>query len=170
MTSLDDFLCALAVWPVRHALELRHRSWFVPEVAEPLRAGGVAVCLSDAPDVPMWHEITTDLVCVRLPGHTRTYASSYHATCLRRWADDVERWRSEGRDVHLSFDFDAEGHAVRNALALSALVGGSPPPALPVATRSARRASGSERGAPSRRQTAPRRAPAWSGRRTTART
>jgi uncharacterized protein YecE (DUF72 family) len=169
---LDGFLRALTVWPVRHALEMRHRSWFVPEVAAQLCAAGVAVCLSDAPDFPMWREVTTDLVYVRLHGHTRKYASSYHPASLRRWAGDVASWLAEGRDVHVYLDNDAEGHAVRNALALSGLVGlgGSPPPAHRPAARSARRASGSARAAPSRPQSASRRAPAWSARRTTART
>jgi uncharacterized protein YecE (DUF72 family) len=170
LPRLHDFLRALAVWPVRHALEMRHRSWFVPDVADALRAAGVAVCLSDAPDFPMWREVTTDMVYVRLHGHTRKYASSYAPASLRRWAGDVERWLAEGRDVHVYLDNDAEGHAVRNAIALSALVAGSAPPALRPVVHSARRASGSARGAPSPRQTAPRRAPAWSGRRTTART
>lgn len=170
LRSLDEFLAALAVWPVRHALEMRERSWFVPEVAARLREAAVAVCLSDAPDFPMWREITADLVYVRLHGHTRKYASSYHPATLRRWADDIAGWLADGRDVHVYLDNDAEGHAVRNALALSELVGVSPPRAPPAAARSGRRASGSERGAPSRRRTAPRRAPAWSARRTTART
>ncbi|HEU4728844.1 MAG TPA: DUF72 domain-containing protein [Kofleriaceae bacterium] len=203
---LDELLRALGVWPVRHALEMRHRSWFSEEVSARLRAAGVAVCLSDAPDFPMWREVTTDLVYVRLHGHTRKYASSYHPASLRRWADDVAGWLAEGRDVHVYFDNDAEGHAVHNALALIDLVAertGIPAPlnagsspssgssrsarssgssgrsgreagssraADRAAARSARRASGSARAAPSRPQSAPRRAPAWSGRRTTART
>jgi uncharacterized protein YecE (DUF72 family) len=170
LQRLADFLRALAVWPVRHALEMRHRSWFVPEVAARLREADVAVCQSDAPDFPMWREITADLVYVRLHGHTRKYASSYHPASLRRWADDVARWLDEGRDVHVYLDNDAEGHAVHNALALSALVAGSPVPARRPAAHSGRRASGSGRAAPSPPRTAPRRAPAWNGRRTTART
>jgi uncharacterized protein YecE (DUF72 family) len=170
LERLDGFVRALEVWPVRHALELRHRSWFVPEVAARLRGAGVAVCLSDAPDFPMWREVTADLVYVRLHGHTRKYASSYHPASLRRWRADIARWLADGRDVHVYFDNDAEGHAVRNALALTELVAGSPPSAPPAVARSGHRASGSARGAPSRPQTAPRRAPAWSGRRTTART
>jgi len=167
---LDGFLRALTAWPVRHALEVRHRSWFVPEVAARLREARVAVCLSDAPDFPMWREVTTDLVYVRLHGHTRKYASSYHPASLRRWAADITRWLAERRWVHVYLDNDAEGHAVHDALALSALVAGSPPPALPGTRRSGRRASGAAPAAPSPRRTAPRRAPAWSGRRTTART
>src|SRR4029079_15535007 len=126
---LDAFLRALSAWPVRHALELRHRSWFVPEVAAQLRAAGVAVCLSDAPDFPMWREVTTDLVYVRLHGPPRKYASTSSAASLRRWADDVARCLAEGREVHVYLDNDAEGHAVHNARTLSALVAGSPPPA-----------------------------------------
>ena len=167
---LGGFLRALAAWPVRHALELRHRSWFVPEVAAQLRAAGVAVCISDAPDFPMWREVTTDLVYVRLHGHTRKYASSYSGPSLRRWAGDIEGWLAEGRDVHVYLDNDAEGHAVHNARTLSALVAGSPPPARRPAVRSAHRASGSARAAPSRPQTAWRRGRGSSAHRTTART
>src|SRR5574337_334456 len=59
---LDDSLRALAAWPVRQAIELRHRSWFRPEVAARLREANVAVCLSDAPDFPMWREVTASFV------------------------------------------------------------------------------------------------------------
>ena len=127
VARLDDFLRALRRWrSTRHVLELRDRSWFVPPVAARLREAGVAVCLSDAPDFPMWREVTTDLVYVRLHGHTRKYASSYSAASLRTWAADVERWVGEGRDVHVYFDNDAEGHAVRNARALQALLAPAP--------------------------------------------
>jgi uncharacterized protein YecE (DUF72 family) len=119
---LDEFLRALACWRVRHAIELRHASWFIPPVADALRAAEVAVCLSDAPDFPMWREVTADFVYVRLHGHTRKYASSYSAASLRRWASDAVRWRDAGRDVFVYFDNDAEGHAVRNAQAFARLV------------------------------------------------
>jgi uncharacterized protein YecE (DUF72 family) len=113
---LEGFLGSLgALWPeVRHALELRHRSWFTGEVAASLRAARMAACISDAPDFPMWREVTTDLVYVRLHGHTRKYASSYSTPSLRRWAHDVRQWAGEGREVHVYFDNDAEGAAVRN--------------------------------------------------------
>jgi uncharacterized protein YecE (DUF72 family) len=120
---LDDFLDALRSWPVRHAIELRHRSWFIAEVAAQLRDAGVAVCLSDAPDFPMWREVTADFVYIRLHGHTRKYASSYSAASLRRWAADVEAWADAGHDAFVYFDNDAEGHAVRNALAFARLTG-----------------------------------------------
>lgn len=173
LPRLDGFLRALRVWRgVRHALELRHRSWFVAEVADRLARARVAACISDAPDFPMWRVVTTDLVYVRLHGHTRKYASSYSVPNLRTWAADCVRWAAEGREVHVYFDNDAEGHAVRNALTLRALIRGDEPrrAARPPAARSTPGASGSARGAPSRPRIASRPAPAWSGRRPTART
>jgi uncharacterized protein YecE (DUF72 family) len=124
LERLASFLAELKRWPeVRHALELRHRSWFTPAVAELLGEAQVAVCLSDAPDFPMWRAITTDLVYIRLHGHVRKYASRYHAMHLRRWAADIRRWRDEGRTVHCYFDNDAEGAAPHDACRLIELVG-----------------------------------------------
>lgn len=168
---LDDFLGALTAWPeVKHSLELRHRSWFIPDVSERMRAAGVAVCMSDAPDFPLWHEVTSDLVYVRLHGHTRKYASSYSLPLLEKWAADTKRWLAEGRDVHVYFDNDALGHAVRDAQRFSALVAGSPLPARRAAVHSALEISGSSRGEPWRRRTSPSKARAPSARRSTART
>jgi uncharacterized protein YecE (DUF72 family) len=82
----------------------------------------VAVCLSDAPDWPMWDRITTDMVYIRLHGHTLKYASSYSKPALRKWATRVRGWLDENRDVHLYFDNDAEGEAPKNTLTLLELV------------------------------------------------
>jgi uncharacterized protein YecE (DUF72 family) len=121
---LDDFLGVLkARWPsVRHAFEPRHASWFTTRVARELAEADVAVAQSDAPDFPLWDAVTADFVYVRLHGHTRKYASSYSPASLRRWANDARRWARSGRDVYIYFDNDAEGAAVKNALALVELV------------------------------------------------
>jgi uncharacterized protein YecE (DUF72 family) len=116
---LARFLFELSRWrATRHALELRYRSWFEPQVADALANAGVAVCLSDAADWPMWDCVTTDLVYVRLHGHTRTYRSSYSHGSLERWRERALGWLSEGGDVHVYFDNDGEGAAPRNALSL----------------------------------------------------
>lgn len=171
VARLEDFLGALEAWPgARHSLELRHKSWFVPEVADRMRAAGVAVCISDAPDFPMWREVTTDLVYVRLHGHTRKYASQYSTGNLARWAEDTRRWLAEGREVHVYFDNDGEGHAVHDALMLRAMLDGSAAPARPRAVRSGQPVSGSSRASPWRPRSASSRAPASSAHRRTART
>ncbi|HEU0035452.1 MAG TPA: DUF72 domain-containing protein [Kofleriaceae bacterium] len=157
---LAQFGRALDAWrDVRHSIELRHKSWFVPEVAEVMRAADIAVCMGDAPDFPYWHEVTTDMVYVRLHGHTRKYASSYSLQSLQRWAADTRAWLAEGRDVHVYFDNDAEGHAVRNAIDFMALVEGRPlPPPLQINYENKGKGVG------------PRPAPGWPGRRQAART
>ena len=122
LARLDDFLGVLAArWSgVRHAIEFRHRSWFTAEVQARLAAARVAVCLADAPDFPLWDAVTTDLVYVRLHGHTRKYASRYSRASVRRWAARARAWASEGRQVHIYLDNDAEGAAITDGLALSA--------------------------------------------------
>lgn len=123
MGRLRAFAKALTAWPeARHALELRHPSWFDDEVAACLHDHGIASCISDAADWPMWEVITTNLVYVRLHGHTETYASSYGTKSLEQWARRVRRWLAHGHDVHVYFDNDREGAAPRNALALLRLV------------------------------------------------
>jgi len=119
LERLEEFARALGRWKrVRHAIELRHESWFDDDVAGCLREHDLAVCQSDAADWPLWDEVTTDFVYVRLHGHTLTYASDYSNASIGAWAVRVKRWLREGRDVHLYFDNDAFGHAPRNALQL----------------------------------------------------
>ncbi len=126
MGRLEAFAKALKAWRrPRHTLEFRHDSWFDDQVAECLSRHRVAVCQSDAADWPMWDAVTTDLVYVRLHGHTRTYASSYSRRTLSGWADKIRRWLGEGREVHTYFDNDAEGAAPYNALELLELLAGS---------------------------------------------
>lgn len=119
IVRLENFLQTLHHWKsTRHAIEFRHKSWFDNEVADCLTKHAVAVCMSDAPDWPMWDRVTTDLVYIRLHGHTRKYASSYSKLALKRWVNRTQRWLQENRDVHVYFDNDAEGAAPRNALTL----------------------------------------------------
>jgi len=120
---LEKFLQILHHWKLtRHAIEFRHETWFDEEVAECLMKHAVAVCMSDAPDWPMWDRITTDMVYIRLHGHTRKYASNYSKRSLKKWATRAECWLQDDRDVHVYFDNDAEGAAPNNALTLLDMV------------------------------------------------
>jgi uncharacterized protein YecE (DUF72 family) len=119
LPRLRELLGALDGWSeVRHAFEPRHDSWFRDEVAELLRTHRVAVCISHAPAWPTWDAVTTDLVYVRLHGHTRLYASSYPSDVIEQWAARARAWRAEGREVHVYFDNTADGAAVVDACAL----------------------------------------------------
>jgi uncharacterized protein YecE (DUF72 family) len=124
LPRLETFARALRLWrSTRHAIEFRHPSWFDDEVAACLRRHRIAVCQSDAPDWPLWDAVTTDLVYVRLHGHTALYASPYTDRELRVWARRVRRWLNDRCTVHVYFDNTAHGHAPRNAARLLELLG-----------------------------------------------
>ncbi len=121
---LSDFGEALGHWrSVRHALEFRHPSWFDDDVTECLSRYRLANCHSDAADWPLWDAVTTDLVYVRLHGSDQTYASPYSDAQLDDWGEKCRRWLAEGRDVHVYFDNDSQGHAPFDAMKLLERVG-----------------------------------------------
>ena len=119
LERLEKFLQTLRQWETtRHAIEFRHKTWFDDDIAECLTKHAVAICMSDAPDWALWDRVTTDMVYVRLHGHTRKYASNYSKRSLENWANRVRTWLNQNRDVHVYFDNDAEGAAPKNALTL----------------------------------------------------
>jgi uncharacterized protein YecE (DUF72 family) len=121
--KLQRFIAALLQWQsVRHTVEFRHRSWFDDETAHYLAEAGIAVCLSDAEAWPMWDRVTTDLVYIRLHGHTQTYVSSYSTPELMQWTERIEQWLRQGKQVHVYFDNTAKGAAPHNALELQKLL------------------------------------------------
>lgn len=123
LRRLEAFAKALGTWrDVRHAVEFRHVSWFDADVLQCLRDHNLTSCQSDAADWPLWDAVSTDLVYVRLHGHTRTYASAYNGKSLMRWAARVRHWLGEDREVHVYFDNTYAGKAVKNAQRLCMLM------------------------------------------------
>jgi uncharacterized protein YecE (DUF72 family) len=109
--------------PGRHCFELRHRSWFVPEVYALLRDAGVALAIGDHPQRP-WiaHELTTDWTLVRFHYGHRGRRGNYSETELEEWADRIRGWRRRV-EVFAYFNNDWEGFAVRNGRRLRELLG-----------------------------------------------
>ncbi|MDP1666321.1 MAG: DUF72 domain-containing protein [Methylobacter sp.] len=123
LARLRDFIDALQQWPeVRHNIEFRHASWFDDETADCLSKAEVAVCISDAQSWPMWDHVTSNLVYIRLHGHAQTYVSAYSQPELAYWAERIDRWLQQDKEVHVYFDNTAECAAPFNALALQTLV------------------------------------------------
>lgn len=123
IARLQTFVQALNSWrEVRHCMEFRHPSWFDAETTDCLTEAGIANCISDAADWPVWEQATTDLVYIRLHGHSQTYASSYSQGELQVWAEKIRRWSEQGRQIHVYFDNDAQGAAPDNALTLQSLL------------------------------------------------
>jgi len=111
--------------PIRHVLEPRHPSFGSPEAEALLREHDIGMVLSDSPTWPCFDTVTSDLVYVRLHGHTELYASGYAARSLDRWAARAREWVLAGLDVPIYFDNDARGRGPHDAVALLSRLRGS---------------------------------------------
>ena len=104
MGVLEDFLDVLPEG-FRYAVEVRHRSWLGSDLPEMLREHGAALTLIDYPRMPRMEEATADFSYIRWLGDRREFPSGHsHAKRDRRedlewWAERVDRFLSEGREV-----------------------------------------------------------------------
>ncbi|SDH43614.1 Uncharacterized conserved protein YecE, DUF72 family [Leifsonia sp. 98AMF] len=105
--------------PLRHAVEVRHASFDVPEFAALARAHGVAIVLADtAGRYPVIRDTTADFVYVRLHGDEELYTSGYTDESLDRWAAELSIHLAQGRDVYAYFDNDVKVRAPYDAMGL----------------------------------------------------
>ncbi|HEY6070868.1 MAG TPA: DUF72 domain-containing protein, partial [Chthoniobacterales bacterium] len=128
---------AAAGRPIRHAIEVRHPSFLVPEFFELLRKQKVAFVVADtAGKFPYAEDLTADFVYIRLHGAEKLYVSGYNDRALDWWADRIKHWRKgkqprgatlingrqidhKFRDVFVYFDNDAKVHAPFDAIRLA---------------------------------------------------
>ena len=103
---------------IRHVLEPRHPSFGSETAADLLRAHDVGMVASDSPTWPLFDWVTSDVMYVRLHGHTRLYTSGYSTASLDRWAERCREWVARGLDVFVYFDNDARGRAPHDAVSL----------------------------------------------------
>lgn len=107
--------------PGRHAFELRHASWFVPDVERLLHAHGAALVIGNHPGRPLQTRTrTAEWAYIRFH-HGRARDGGYTPSQLEAWAELVRAWQGEG-DVYAYFDDEWAGHAVREAKRLRELV------------------------------------------------
>lgn len=120
--------------PVRHAVEIRHKSFCCTEFIDLLRAHNVALVCADSVAWPKVMDVTADFVYCRLHGSGEVYASGYDNAALDRWAARFKAWASGGepqdatrvggkprrrkRDVFVFFDNDLKVRAPINAMEL----------------------------------------------------
>jgi len=131
------FLKIDASFPLRHALEIRHPSFMVPDFFELMREHNIAFVFADtAGKFPYSEDVTADFVYVRLHGAEQLYVSGYNDRALDFWAKRIKDWRtgrrpmdsklvttakirSCPRDVFVYFDNDAKVHAPFDAIRLA---------------------------------------------------
>jgi uncharacterized protein YecE (DUF72 family) len=127
---------------LRHAVEVRSRSFCRPDFIELLREHGVALCVADtAGRWPYLEDVTSDFVYIRLHGDKELYKSGYSLAALTRWAERIRAWSGGGepadavcahaqrapklpsRDVYVYFDNDIKVRAPYDAMTLARLLG-----------------------------------------------
>jgi uncharacterized protein YecE (DUF72 family) len=126
-----------AVRPLRHAVEIRHPTFMVPEFFALLRGHNIAFVFADTGGKwPYAEDLTADFVYCRLHGAEQLYVSGYSDKEIEWWAKRIEYWRkgkqprdakmvadrakAGHRDIYIYFDNDAKVHAPFNAKSLAA--------------------------------------------------
>lgn len=116
------FLDAANVGPIRHAIEMRHKSFDDPSADALLRAHNVARVIADTPENPARH-LTADFAYCRLQGPARPGANGYDGADIADLARTMKGWQQEGHDVFAYFVHEDKLHAPANAIALRQALG-----------------------------------------------
>lgn len=106
--------------PLRHAIEVRHASFAVPEFTRMAADAGAAIVFADADVHPSIDEATADFTYARLQRSLESEATGYAPADLEHWAQRARGWATGGRDVFVYF---ISGAKVRNPAAAGALIG-----------------------------------------------
>ena len=116
---LAGFLDKLPRRGLRHAVEFRSAAWYSETICDVLDAHGAAFCEHDlVPARPP--RLTGEFRYLRFHGATGKYRGRYGKRALRPFARDL---RGFAGDAYVYFNNDHFGHALRDALDLSELLG-----------------------------------------------
>jgi uncharacterized protein YecE (DUF72 family) len=95
----DDFGAFLKLLPssqdgvaLRHAVQVRHESFLVPEFVALARAAGVAIVYADSTEYPAIADVSGDMVYVRLEAAVEDEPAGYAPAALDRWAKAARDW------------------------------------------------------------------------------
>ncbi len=116
------YLDAANVGAIRHAIEPRHASFNTGEADALFRAHNVARVIADTAEYPA-RELTANFAYCRLQGPARPGADGYDPSDIADWAQTMDLWRQQGRDVFAYFVHEDKLHAPANAIALRRALG-----------------------------------------------
>lgn len=106
----------------RYTFELRNQTWFTEEIFSILQKHDIAFCVYDFNCRKSPRITTTDFVYIRLHGPGKAYHDPYDEQSLQRWANRIEDWLDEKKDVYCYFDNTYRGHAWDNAQTLLRMI------------------------------------------------
>ncbi|NIJ21321.1 uncharacterized protein YecE (DUF72 family) [Sphingomonas naasensis] len=94
--------------PLRHAVQVRHESFAVPEFVDLCRKAGVAIVYADSPQYPAIADITGDFVYARLEAGEDENPLCYPEADLPRWTEAAKIWAAGGRPDGLPYVEDGD--------------------------------------------------------------
>jgi uncharacterized protein YecE (DUF72 family) len=99
----EDISAFLALLPkdlggreLRHAIEVRSKSFLVPQFAELAAKNGVAIVFAESETHPAIADVTADFVYARLQRSLADIETGYSAADLDRWAARAKTWAAGG--------------------------------------------------------------------------
>lgn len=106
--------------PIRHVVEVRHRSFGSPEFTDLLRQHRVAVALVDDDNYPAFDAVTADFVYARLRRCAEGELTGYTPDALDRWTERLRQlFAQSGGDC---FAYFINGAKIRAPAAAEALL------------------------------------------------
>lgn len=113
---LESFLSAHHQ-EARMCVEVRHKSWHVPEFFEMLREYNVALVLNDLYYMPRKIELTADFTYVRLLGNRKQIPDDFSHVRINRdkdfhwWTDWIRKFQEKELEVFVYSNNRYQGHA-----------------------------------------------------------
>ena len=117
---LENFLKQLPK-NIFQVFELRHKTWFGPEIYNLLDSNRMGIVISESDRFPSDNIVVGGICYIRFHGPTSLYSSSYSTEQLKKWAGKIEKWKKKA-DVYCYFNNDSGGHAFRNAAELDKII------------------------------------------------
>jgi uncharacterized protein YecE (DUF72 family) len=88
---------------LRHAIQVRHESFAVPEFGAMARKAGVGLVFADSADYPAIADVTADFVYARLENAVEGEPAGYSPADLDRWAAAARTWQAGGAPEGLPY-------------------------------------------------------------------
>jgi uncharacterized protein YecE (DUF72 family) len=81
---------------LRHALEVRHKTFMCEEFLDLVRGANVAVVFADSDAYPSFADVTADFIYGRLMRTVSAEPTGYPTAALKTWAERAKQWAQGG--------------------------------------------------------------------------
>lgn len=105
--DLGGFLSLLprevAGLPIRHAVEVRSKSFVASEFVDLARQNNIAIVYADSDEHPAIADVTADFIYARLQRSTADEETGYSRADLDKWGERAKLWAAGGAPADLTY-------------------------------------------------------------------